>query len=133
MPANLAAPSQERLQQCDPRLTRIFITVSEVIPCIVLEGHRNQQAQDADFAAGKTQLKWPHGKHNALPSLAVDAAPTPLDWHDRERFSLFAGYVLGVAASQGVTLRWGGDWNRDFKVADNHFDDLVHFEIHEGA
>jgi len=32
----------------------------------------------------------------------------------------------------GVTLRWGGDWDRDTEVQDNSFDDLVHFEIVEG-
>ncbi len=125
----LSPTSQTRLNSCDPRFHSIFNHVATIMDCAILEGHRDQEQQDADYAKGKTQLKWPHGKHNARPSLAVDAAPLPIDWKDRERLSLFAGYVLGTAAAQGVTLRWGGDWNRDFKVADNRFDDLVHFEI----
>ena len=128
----LSPASLARLAGCDSRLHTVFSRVAEAMPCAILEGHRDQEKQDADFAAGKTQLKWPHGKHNASPSQAVDAAPLPIDWKDRERLSLFAGYVLGVAAGQGLKLRWGGDWNRDFKVADNHFDDLVHFEIEAG-
>ncbi len=128
----LSPASQNRLDGCDQRLRCVFKQVATMIDCAILEGHRDQEQQDADYAKGKTQLKWPHGKHNANPSLAVDAAPLPIDWKDRERLSLFAGYVLGTAAAQGITLRWGGDWNHDFKVADNHFDDLVHFEIVEG-
>ncbi len=83
------------------------------------------------FRTGKSQVKFPHGKHNTNPSLAVDAAPYPIDWQDRERFTLFAGFVLCIAASMGVTLRWGGDWDLDWQVRDNSFDDLLHFEIVE--
>ena len=52
-----------------------------------------------------------------------------IDWEDRERFHLFAGYVLGVARGMGITLRWGGDWNMNFEVDDNKFDDFPHFEL----
>jgi len=66
-----------------------------------------------------------------LPSLAVDVAPYPIDWNDRERFCYFAGYVKGIAKSLGTELRWGGDWDRDTQVKDNNFDDLPHFELVE--
>jgi len=127
--AALSALSRRRLDQCDPRLVRLFEEAARLVPCVILEGHRDRAAQDAAFAAGKSKLRWPQGKHNYLPSHAVDAAPLPLDWGDRERFCLFAGVVLGLAAAQGTALRWGGDWNRDFRVKDNRFDDLVHFEL----
>jgi len=64
-----------------------------------------------------------------MPSLAVNAAPYPIDWENRERATLFAGYVLGVADEMGIKLRWGGDWNMNFETADNNFDDLWHFEL----
>jgi peptidoglycan LD-endopeptidase CwlK len=121
--------SLHKLATCDDRLQALVTAVAARIPCVVLEGHRGQQAQDAAYAAGKTKLRWPHGNHNATPSRAVDLAPAPVDWNDRERFTLFAGFVLGTAAAQGVSLRWGGDWNGNFNVADNSFDDLVHFEL----
>lgn len=130
MPA-LTPRSAERLATCDARLIGLVDAVSRHQALLVLEGHRDQVAQDAAFAAGKSKLRWPHSKHNALPSLAFDAAPAPLDWQDRERFTLFAGFVLGMAAARGVRLRWGGDWNRDGQVKDNRFDDLVHFELME--
>jgi hypothetical protein len=31
----------------------------------------------------------------------------------------------------GINLRWGGDWNMNFEVDDNQFDDFPHFEIKE--
>ncbi len=126
---NLGAASKAKLATCDGRLQELVEAVAAVIPCTVLEGHRGEAAQNAAYAAGKTKLRWPHGQHNRSPSLAVDLAPLPVDWNDRERFTLFAGFVLGQAAARGVALRWGGDWNRNFKVADNSFDDLVHFEL----
>ena len=63
----------------------------------------------------------------------VDVVAYPIDWNDRERQTLFAGYVLGLAKSMGITLRWGGDWDRDTDVQDNKFDDLMHFELVETA
>ena len=52
-----------------------------------------------------------------------------IDWDDRERFTLFAGFVLGIAKSMGINLRWGGDWDQDWTVKDNKFDDFPHFEL----
>lgn len=121
--------SADRLATCDERLQRVFNAVVEHFDCTILCGHRGQAEQDAAFAAGKSQIKWPNGKHNGSPSQAVDAAPYPIDWKDRERASLFAGFVLGTARQMGIALRWGGDWDRDTQVADNDFDDLWHFEL----
>ena len=30
------------------------------------------------------------------PSRAVDVVPYPIDWDDRERFHLFAGFVIAL-------------------------------------
>ncbi len=35
--------------------------------------------------------------------------PYPIAWDDRERQTLFAGYVLATAKSMNIVLRWGGD------------------------
>ena len=42
---------------------------------MIVCGHRNKEDQNKAFAEGKSKLKWPKGKHNKLPSQAVDAAP----------------------------------------------------------
>ena len=96
-----------------------------------LEGHRDEERQNKLYEEGKTKVYWPNGRHNAKPSKAADVVPYPIDWDDRERFHLFAGFVIGIAKSMGVTLRWGGDWDQDWTVMDNKFDDFPHFEIKE--
>lgn len=121
--------SATRLATCHPDLVSVLTRVLELCDCSILCGHRNEEEQNAAFLNGKSQVQYPNGKHNTLPSRAVDVAPYPIDWNDRERFSYFAGLVIGVGASMGIAIRWGGDWDGDFDLKDNHFDDLVHFEL----
>lgn len=144
--------SRARLQTCDGRLIRIMEAVDALgFECTIMVGHRGEGEQNAAFAAGNSKLKWPQSKHNSYPSKAVDAAPydvqrkkipwpvAPKDWNDRAArnayqndlavFYFFAGVVKAVAASQGVKIRWGGDWDGDHDFHDNAFNDLVHFEI----
>jgi peptidoglycan L-alanyl-D-glutamate endopeptidase CwlK len=121
--------SSNNLDSCDWDLQRLFRRVVKKFDCTVIVGHRTEEAQDEAFRTGHSKKEWPDSKHNTHPSIAVDVAPYPIDWNDRERFSLFAGYVLGVASEMGINIRWGGDWDRDTQVKDNTFDDLVHFEI----
>ena len=123
------ANSKKRLATCDKKLQKVFNEVIKYIDCSVLEGHRDEYRQDKLFEEGKTKVKFPMGRHNSSPSRAVDVTPYPVDWADRERQTLFAGFVLGIARSMDINLRWGGDWNQDFKVQDNKFDDFPHFEI----
>ena len=94
-----------------------------------MEGHRSKDRQNALYEEGKTKVKYPQGRHNKFPSRAADVVPYPIDWDDRERFHLFAGFVLGTAKQMGVLLRWGGNWNINWFVDDNKFDDFPHFEL----
>ena len=121
--------SSSRLASCDEKLQRVFKEVIKHFDCTILVGHRGKSEQDEKFRQGLSKVKFPNSKHNSKPSNAVDVAPYPIDWHDRERFSYFAGYVQGIAKSMDINLRWGGDWNKDTEVKDNNFDDLPHFEL----
>lgn len=121
--------SKARLATCHENIQRVMNKVIEDFDCTILCGHRSKDEQDAAFNVGKSKVKWPHGKHNKKPSEAVDVIPYPINWGDRERMSYFAGQVVATGRSMGITLRWGGDWDRDTEVADNSFDDLVHFEL----
>ena len=123
--------SKERLATCDTRLQEVFNEVIKYVDCSILEGHRDKERQNQLHVEGKTKVKYPNGRHNSSPSNAVDVTPYPVDWADRERQTLFAGFVIGIARSMGITLRWGGDWDMDFQVMDNRFDDFPHFEIKE--
>ncbi len=122
--------SRSRLTTCDSRLQKVFNEVIKYVDCSVLEGHRNEERQNKLCDEGKSKVRYPKGRHNSDPSSAVDVTPYPVDWSDRERQTLFAGFVLGIAKSMDIELRWGGDWDRDFKVVDNRFDDFPHFEIY---
>ena len=123
--------SRKRLKTCDERLQKVFNEVIKHVDCSILEGHRSGERQNKLYDEGKTKVKYPKGRHNNNPSLAVDVARYPIDWDDRERHTLFAGFVIGVARGMGINLRWGGDWNRNWDTADNRFDDFPHFEIYE--
>ena len=123
--------SRERLATCDKRLQDVFNEVIKEVDCSILEGHRDERRQDKLYEEKKTKVRYPMGRHNSKPRRAVDVAPYPIDWDDRERFHLFSGFVLGLARGMGITLRWGGDWNMNFEVDDNKFDDFPHFELKE--
>ena len=121
--------SIEQLSTCRKELQEVFNEVIKTVDCSVLEGHRGKDRQNTLYTEGKTKVTYPKGRHNSSPSRAVDVCPYPIDWGDRERFHLFAGFVLGIAKSKGINLRWGGDWNMNWEVDDNQFDDFPHFEL----
>ena len=121
--------SRSKLHTCDERLISLFNEVVKHFDCTVIEGNRGKEKQDAAYNKGNSKLKFPDGKHNKSPSIAVDVAPYPIDWNDRDRFHYFSGYVLGIASQMGLNIRWGGDSDQDTQTKDNNFDDLVHFEI----
>jgi len=128
--AKFGKVSMGRLDTCDPRLQHLFLVVVEKYDCVIICGHRNKEDQNKAFAEGKSKLKWPKGKHNKLPSQAVDAAPYisgNISW-DAGEVRKFAKFVLETAKALGIKIRWGGDWDGN-PTTKNNFDDLVHFEL----
>lgn len=127
--------SRKRLETCDVRLQSILNEVIRHIDVVVLEGNRGKEAQDEAYRTGKSKLPWPQGKHNRLPSLAVDIAPyfidapEKIDWKDVPAFGRLMGYVERVAYEQGIPLRFGLDWNRNGRTRDETFLDAPHVEI----
>ncbi len=119
-----------QLQSVHPDLQELFKEVVKHFDCSIIEGFRGKEKQDQAYQDGKSQVKFPQGKHNQIPSEAVDVAPYPIDWDDKERFYYFAGFVKGIASQMDYKIRWGGDWNNDTEVQDTRFKDLVHFEIY---
>ena len=99
--------SLKRLETCDKRLQEVFNEVIKYVDCSILEGHRGEERQNRFVDEGKSKVRFPNGRHNAKPSRAVDVTPYPVDWDDRERQTLFAGFVLGVARGMGINLRRG--------------------------
>lgn len=119
-----------QLQSVHPDLQELFKEVVKHFDCSVIEGFRGKEKQDRAYEEGKSQVRFPKGKHNQIPSEAIDVAPYPVDWDDKERFYYFAGFVKGIASQMDIKVRWGGDWDNDTQVQDTRFKDLVHFEIY---
>lgn len=127
----------QRLATCHADLQRLFEAVNQIMPCHPIVGYRSQADQDAAFAAKKSKLKWPHSKHNTVPSKAVDVVPdavpetdkVDIDWNYVPAFYFFAGIVHAEALRLGIKIRWGGDWDSDLNLKENTFNDLVHFEL----
>lgn len=117
----LGKKSKERLEQCHPDIRRVVEMAADRFPLTVLCGHRNEAEQNEAFRKGASKLQWPKSRHNSLPSEAVDLAPYPINWADTGRFKKMAEVVLAVAGELGVSLDWGGNWNK--------FIDMPHFEI----
>jgi peptidoglycan L-alanyl-D-glutamate endopeptidase CwlK len=134
----IVGKSLEKLLTVDPRLQAVMHAACEVMDFTVVCGARGQAEQDQAFAEGKSKAKYPNSKHNVLPgqqySRAVDIVPffpDGIDWKDSLAFARLAGVVLTMAHAQGVRVRWGGDWDRDGRSADETFRDLPHFELED--
>jgi len=120
-----------KLETCDKRLIQLMMDVVQGFDCTILSGYRGQQEQDDLHQKGLSRKKYPYSKHNHRQSLAVDIAPYPINWRDKDRFYHFAGFVMGVAYKKGIEIRWGGDWDGDTDLHDQTFFDLCHFELKE--
>ena len=130
--------SKQKLASAHPELQRLFHEVIKHWDCKVTDGHRSVEEQQKLYAQGRTapgpvvtQIDGVNKKsmHNHLPSLAVDVAPWPIAWNDTERFYAFGGFVCGMAAALGISIRWGGDWDGDRDLRDQRLFDLPHFEL----
>ena len=83
--------SFSKLSTCHPDLQALFYEVIKFFDCTILEGYRNEADQESAFAKGNSKLHYPHGKHNANPSMAVDVTPYPIDFNNEK---LAAGRIL---------------------------------------
>ena len=117
--------SKERLKGVDAKLVNVANELIKLMDVTVIEGLRSQERQNELVAQGKSKTKF--GKH--VDGKALDLAPYPIDWEDRERFHYMGGLIRGIGHSLSVKIRWGGDWDSDGEIKDNSFDDLVHIEI----
>ena len=117
--------SRERLKGVDARLVNVLNELIKIMDVTIIEGLRSKERQEQLLAQGKTKTKY--SKH--IEGKAVDLAPYPINWEDREMFHYMGGMLRGIGKAMGVNIRWGGDWDSDGDIHDNKFDDLVHVEI----
>jgi peptidoglycan L-alanyl-D-glutamate endopeptidase CwlK len=129
--------SKSLLSSCHPDLQKIFNEVIKDRDCKILVGYRGKEDQDRAVAEGKSKVNFPNGKHNKMPSMAIDVTPflreKPVDLNDIPRHIYFGGYVMAVAdmlyesGEISHKVRWGGDWDGDLNPEDGW--DFVHFEL----
>jgi len=125
---SMSSSCQARLDTCAPELVRLFRAIAEDFGVVIVQGERTEEQQAHNVAIGVSRTQ--HSKHLLRPSQAVDAAPSPLDWNDKERFIRFAEeIVLPKAKELGIPIRWGGAWNGT-RNGPGVLDDLDHFELH---
>lgn len=134
--------NRDLLGECHPLLQAVFSRVAQRTPIVVLPSTTRTVEDQREFVEeGRSQtMESLHLPQDDGWVYAVDAAPYPITWPDPQasksayakqmgRFYFFAGYVLGVAEGLDVDLRLGADWDGDFQLLDQTFDDLVHFEL----
>ncbi len=141
--------STTRKQTCTQNLQDVFDDVIYMLPwtdpesgvtihdAAILCGNRGEEAQNLAFMMETSQVQWPNGKHNSLPSRAIDAAPyhaekPHIHWRDFDEMEAFKRLVFLCAEKRGIRLRWGLDWDGDGirgdKDPNEKLYDGVHFE-----
>lgn len=122
--------SLNNLKNVDKRLIHICNELINHIDFTVIEGHRSLERQLELYEQGYSQIDGitKKGKHNYLPSLAIDIIPykkghNPFDGskESEEMFNSLAKEFKKVANELGYKITWGGDWKS--------FKDLPHFQL----
>lgn len=129
-----SAASEANLAGVHPELVAVCRLAVQMFDFTVLDGVRTAEEQAANLARGVSKtLNSKHLLQSDGYSHAVDLAPYPLNWADREMFCVLAGVMYAAAYQRGVRLRWGGDWDRDNSTTDERFRDYGHFELVAGV
>jgi len=122
--------SKEKLATIHPDLQRICNELIKIMDVTVLEGVRTKDRQEELVSMGMSKTM--NSKHLAQDdnySHAVDLAPFPIEWKDRERFIYMQGMIRGIAQQLGIEIRSGIDWDSDGVIKDHSFFDGPHVEL----
>lgn len=122
--------SRDRLKGVHPLLVEVLNEAIKYVDFTVLEGLRDVETQEEYVRTGKSKtMNSKHLMQSDGYSHAVDIAPFPIDWSNRERFTYLGGYIRAIGHMKGVKITWGGDWDSDFNTKDHSFYDGPHFQI----
>lgn len=116
--------SLNRLYECHPLLVELMLYSSRKseMDFTVVCGHRSEEDQDKAFKDGFSKAKSGQSRHNKIPSEAIDLAPWPIDWNDKQRFIDLAYHIKASAKYLGIPIKWGGDPDWDGPPGDyGHF------------
>ena len=127
----LSITSVQKLSTCDLRIRENIEEAIKITDFTVICGHRTIEEQADLFQSGRSQKKAGDSEHNIFPSRAIDLAPYPIDFADRDRFFFLAGVIKATASKLNIQIRMGCDWNGDGQFRPEKFQDLGHFELSE--
>jgi hypothetical protein len=128
-PFKFGKSSIRRFQTLHPDLQKLLMEAINYVDFSIVCGYRGRADQERAFLENKTEVHFPHSKHNSYPSKAVDVAPWPIEWQDHEGFTLLAGILYGIARCRGINIRLGVDWDGDGYVEEHNFKDRPHIEL----
>ena len=144
MPEFTSERSIRVLSELDERLQRVCKIAIQKIDFSLIDGVRTVEQQQALFADGKSKLdginrkskhqpRSVYGPTNPAmpgPAGAFDFIPSPFThWGDTQLFTAYAHYFIGLGDSLGSELRWGGDWDKNFRWDTDAFNDSPHIEL----
>lgn len=137
--------SSERRDTCDHKLVIVLDGLIKKVDFTIVCGYRGQDAQNKAHADGASTKTFPNSKHNTFPSVAVDIAPyhkerPHIRWPSKKMRpktydkDLAEFYILAVMFKMtgerlGIPIRSGFDWDGDWNIFDQSFDDLPHHEL----
>lgn len=132
--------SRQRLAGAHPLLQKLFNEAVKKIDIQILQSQRGRDDQEYAFSHGYSKAHFGQSAHNWNPSIALDVCHYPLDWKDRNGFLAVQAVVgwynpmkntgHGLAKNMKIPIRWGGDWNMNGILTDEHLVDLPHYELH---
>lgn len=144
---NFSKQEEEMISKLHPDLRLIIVTAAFFISFRIAQSTIRTKEQQAEFVK-KGLSKILNSMHLPRPFpeygnkelvCAFDGLPLfeggKIDYNDLGAFCYFAGFIMGTAAflfREGkIThkLRWGGDWNKNYRTNDEKFKDLGHFEM----
>jgi peptidoglycan LD-endopeptidase CwlK len=119
----MAIKREEKLTGVHPSLVKLAKKAGEKYNIIILEGVRDASRQKELFEQGKSKtLNSKHLIQKDGYSHAIDIAPDPVNWNDREQFVALSFYLKGLADSIGIEIRQGVDWDGDLNIKEHWFD-----------
>lgn len=140
MTYQLGQTSLERLNGVHPDLVVLVKRAIElgIMDFSVMEGVRTLERQKELYASGKSKTM--ASKHLVQADgygHAVDLYPCPIDMEkvnrgnaqEISRFGVLSGIIQSLAKESGISVTWGGDWDRDGQTLDHPFFDAPHFEL----
>lgn len=127
---NFGKRSAEERATLHPKLQQIVDAAIKHEDFSIIQGVRHVEEQEELFRQGKTTtMKSKHLPDKNGKSRAMDIMKYPIKWDDSARNYMFVGFIRGIAASLGIKIRVGADWDGDYTAKDQSFHDLPHIEL----